>query len=132
MKDQLQEKMQSIDRMSEDELKSMSLYEFDEFAVGVTHTEARLLLRHAYNRLGQITKKLPAVDFGYGEIEEIRSDYKVVEFAVNHLFDELIPAIRNRATIPDIIESEIAVINNVYFTFSEKVNEEFDTFLNID
>ena len=62
MTEQLQAKMQIIDNMTVDELKAMTIFNFDEFASGISHREARTLIVHFFDRLGRTLQRLPSVD----------------------------------------------------------------------
>ena len=130
MTEQLQAKMQIIDKMTDDEIKSMSIFEFNEFATGLYHRDSRTLLVHFFDRLGHIIKMIPSVDFGYSDIEGISLDFNVVEVTIERLLDDLIPALKKFCPeIPSGIERELSAIEDIYNTFSEKIREELDSYL---
>lgn len=130
MTEQLQAKIQIIDNMTVDEIKAMTIFEFNEFAVGIGHMEARTLLIHFFDRLGHIIQKLPSVDFGDGYIEEILYDYNALEVTVDRFFEDTLPALEKRCSeIPYGIRREIDAAEVIYNTLSEKISQDLNSYL---
>ena len=130
MTEQLQAKMQIIDNMTADELKAMTIFNFDEFASEISHAEARRLLVHFFDRMGRTFKKLPSVDFGDADIEEISRDFNVLEVTTERLFEDTIPDLKKRCSeIPCGIEREANAYQDICYTFSEKIRTELDSYL---
>ena len=130
MTEQLQAKMQIIDNMTVDGLKAMTIFNFDEFASGISHREARTLIVHFFDRLGRTLQRLPSVDFGYGDIEGISCDFKVLEVILDRFFLDFLPDVEER--IPDLPESvkrEFFATTDIYNTYSERIREELDSYL---
>ena len=130
MTEQLQAKMKTIDNMTVDEIKAMTIFEFDEFAADISHSEARELLVHFHDRLFHLFKKLPSVDFGYADIEGIRCDYNVLDVTITRFFEDTLPALKKRCSeIPNGLKREISVAEEIYNTFSVSISEALDSFL---
>lgn len=130
MTEQLQAKMQTIDNMTADELKAMTIFDFDEFASEISHTEARKLLMHFFDRMGRTLKRLPSVDFGDADIEEIRCDFNVIDVTMDRFFEDTLPSVEKRCPeIPDGIKRELSASMDIYNTFSEKIRKELDSYL---
>ncbi len=130
MTEQLQAKMQIIDNMTADELKAMTIFDFDEFASGVSHTEARKLLMHFFDRMGRTLKRLPSVDFGDADIEEISLDFNVIDVTMDRFFEDTLPSVEKRCPeIPDGIKRELSASMDIYNTFAEKIRKELDSYL---
>lgn len=130
MTEQLQAKMQIIDNMTADELKAMTIFDFDEFASEISHTEARKLLMHFFDRMGRTLKRLPSVDFGDGDIEEISLDFNVIDVTMDRFFEDTLPSVEKRCPeIPDGIKRELSASVDIYNTFSEKIRKELDSYL---
>ena len=130
MTEQLQAKMQIIDNMTADELKAMTIFDFDEFASEISHTEARKLLMHFFDRMGRTLKRLPSVDFGDADIEEISLGFNVIDVTMDRFFEDTLPSVEKRCPeIPDGIKRELSASMDIYNTFSEKIRKELDSYL---
>ena len=82
---------------------------------------------YLFERLWLTLQKLPSVDFGYGDIEGISCDFKVLEVILDRFFLDFLPGIEDR--IPDLPESiklEFFATTDIYNTYSERIREEID------
>ena len=130
MTEQLQQKMNIIDNMTVDELKAMTIFDFDEFASEISHTEARKLLVHFFDRMGRTFKKLPSVDFGDADIEEISCDFNVIEVTMDRFLEDTLRSVEKRCPeIPDGIKRELSASMDIYNTFSEKIRKDLNSYL---
>ena len=130
MTEQLQAKMKIIDNMPVDEIKAMTIFGFDEFADGISHDEARTLLMYFFDTMGHAIRKLPSVDFGYADIEEISLDFNVVEVTIDRFFEDVLPSLEKRCSeIPEGIAREISASEDIYNTFAEKIRQNLDKYL---
>ncbi|MBR0199430.1 MAG: hypothetical protein IJQ42_04605 [Oscillospiraceae bacterium] len=130
MTEQLQAKMKIIDNMTVDEIKAMTLFEFDEFAADLHHTEARTLLKHFFDRMFYVTHKIPSVDFSNEYIELVSCDFNVLEVIFDHFFQEDVPFLeKHLPETADGMKKKISAITDIYNDYSESIRGRLNTFL---